>query len=274
MSRKLNFIPEIPDYDYIKNQMDEDLKYRLESRKRKTSLGRPLYERINVQVVMTQECPYNCPFCLERKHPMKGQFDAQAQIKALQSVLKEHPNARLTITGGEPGIYPKHVKNLVDVFKRESNNVFVSINTAGYSTELQGVAHINLSVNDYVHPNAKDFPGCTYQTVLEDESMSLSNIKNIIKNNPTVQSFSFRFLCDMESEKYNVSIWNELQKDSEIKIRTFRIGDFFVYCTFDWNGKHARVTLGDMRQQSTNDYKDGYSNIIIHPDGRIGLNWR
>ena len=42
MSRKLNFIPEIPDYDYIKNQMEEDLKYRLENRKRKTSLGRPL----------------------------------------------------------------------------------------------------------------------------------------------------------------------------------------------------------------------------------------
>lgn len=78
MSRKLNFMPEIPDYDYIKNQMEEDLKYRLENRKRKTSLGRPLYERINVQVVMTQECPYNCPFCLERKNPMKGQFDEQA----------------------------------------------------------------------------------------------------------------------------------------------------------------------------------------------------
>lgn len=150
MSRKLNFIPEIPDYDYIKNQMEEDLKYRLENRKRKTSLGRPLYERINVQVVMTQEGPYNCPFCLERKNPMKGQFDEQAQIKALQSVLKEHPNARLTITGGEPGLYPKHVKNLVDVFKREGNNVFASINTAGYSTELQGLAHINLSINDYV----------------------------------------------------------------------------------------------------------------------------
>lgn len=36
----------------------------------------------------------------------------------------------------------------------------------------------------------------------------------------------------------------------------------------------ARLTLGDMWQQRNNDYKDGYSNIIIHPDGTIGTNWR
>lgn len=32
------------------------------------------------------------------------------------------------------------------------------------------------------------------------------------------------------------------------------------YCAADW----------DMYQQTHNDYQDGYSNIIIHPDGRIG----
>jgi hypothetical protein len=47
-----------------------------------------------------------------------------------------------------------------------------------------------------------------------------------------------------------------------------------VYATFNYNGKHARLTLGDMWQQRNNDYKDGYSNIIIHPDGTIGTNWR
>ena len=42
MSRKLNFIPYIKDYEYIRTQMKEDLGYRLESRQEKTSLGRPL----------------------------------------------------------------------------------------------------------------------------------------------------------------------------------------------------------------------------------------
>ena len=71
-----------------------------------------------------------------------------------------------------------------------------------------------------------------------------------------------------------MGVWNDLQNDTEIDVHTFRIGDFFVYATFDYAGKHARVTLGDMWQQRHNDYGDGYSNIIIHPDGRITTNWK
>ena len=87
-------------------------------------------------------------------------------------------------------------------------------------------------------------------------------------------SFSFRFLSGLEKKDYPVGVWNDLQNDTEIDVHTFRIGDFFVYATFDYAGKHARVTLGDMWQQRHNDYGDGYSNIIIHPDGRITTNWK
>lgn len=274
MSRKLSFIPHIPNYEYIREQMREDLKYRLENRQKRTSLGRTLYERINVQIVMTQECPYHCPFCLERKHPMKGQFEADAQAESLKSVLREHQNARLTITGGEPSLYIEQVVRLSNIYKAMSNNVFVSVNTAGYAKIPGHVAHINLSVNDYVKPNPEEFEGCTYQTVLDDEHMTLENIKRIMDTTKGPGSFSFRFLSGLDCKDYDVSIWNALQEDTEVKVCTFRIGDFFVYATFDYNGKHARVTLGDMFQQSQNDYGDGYSNIIIHPDGRIGTNWR
>ena len=274
MSRKLSFIPHISDYKYIREQMMNDLEYRLKSRNEKTSLGRPLYERINVQLIMTQECPYNCPFCMERKNPMTGVFEPEEQIYALKFVLNEHPNARLTITGGEPSLYPGHVRNLVSVFKNNSNDVFASINTAGYNPEINGIAHINLSVNEYVKPDLKMFPKCTYQTVLSEKDMTIDNIKKIMADNPEAGSFSFRFLSSTENHEYDVSIWNLLQEDNEIKVSTFRIGDFFVYCTFDWNGKHARITLGDMYQQQHNDYQDGYSNIIIHPNGTINVNWK
>ena len=270
MSSKMSTIPFISSYDDIRAEMNNDLRYRLQSRQEKTSLGRPLYYRINVQLIVTQECPFHCPFCLERQNPMSGNNDFAMQIEALKRVLREHPNARLSITGGEPGLYPSHIANVVETYRNYSNNVFCSINTSGFSTELNGLAHINLSRNEFVAPNPDDFPNCTVQSVVETPTLEF--IKDYMKTN--ANGFSFRFLSGFERKDYPVDIWNDLQNDPDINVRTFRIGDFFVYATFDYNGKHARVTLGDMWQQQHNDYQDGYSNIIIHPDGRVSTNWR
>lgn len=270
MSSKLHEIPHFTSYNDIRNEMNNDLQYRLANRQVRTSLGRPLYYRINVQLILTQECPYNCSFCLERKNPMQGNNDFAAQIEALKNVLLEHPNARLSITGGEPGLYPDHVADIVNTYKQYGNNVFCSINTAGYSKELNGLAHINLSYNDYVHKNPVDFPGCTVQTIIKNPTAEY--IKNFM--NMDADNFSFRFLSGLKKTDYPVDIWNDLQNDDDIDIHTFRIGDFFVYATFDYMGKHARLTLGDMWQQQHNDYKDGYSNIIIHPDGTVRTNWK
>ena len=269
MSSKLNFIPFIGSYDEIRNEMNDDLQYRLRDRLIKTSLGRPLYYRINIQLITTQECPFNCPFCLERQHPMSGNNNFPLQVEALKRVLEEHPNGRLTITGGEPGLYPKHIAKIVETYQSYSNGIFCSINTSGFSTELNGLAHINLSCNEFVHPNPSKFPGCTVQTVVETPTLAF--IKDYMKMD--ADAFSFRFLSGLERKDYSVDIWNELQNDHEVDLHTFRIGDFFVYATFDYAGKHARVTLGDMWQQQHNDYQDGYSNIIIHPDGRVTTNW-
>lgn len=263
-------IPFISSYEDIRAEMRDDLQYRLENRTERTSLGRPLYYRINIQLVTTQECPFHCPFCLERQNPMSGDNDFKMQIEALRRVLDEHPNARLTITGGEPGLYPQHIANIVDVYKQNSNAVFCSINTSGFSPDLNGLAHINLSRNEFVCKDPSDFPGCTVQTVLDTPTLPF--IKKYMEMD--ADSFSFRYLSELSKKDYPIDIWNDLQNDGEIVVRTFRIGDFFVYATFDYAGKHARITLGDMWQQKNNNYKDGYSNIIIHPDGHVATNWK
>ncbi|MBR3964749.1 MAG: radical SAM protein [Clostridia bacterium] len=172
MSSKMSTIPFIGSYSDIRAEMNDDLQYRLRSRQATTSLGRPLYYRINVQLITTQECPFHCPFCLERQNPMTGNNNFAAQIESLKRVLSEHPEARLSITGGEPGLYPQHIANVVETYKTNGNNVFCSINTSGFSTELNGLAHINLSRNDYVSPNPEDFPNCTVQTVMEHPTLA------------------------------------------------------------------------------------------------------
>ena len=248
MSSKMNQIPFLSSYEDVRAEMNRDLQYRLNSRTAQTSLGRPLYYRINVQMITTQECPFHCPFCLERQNPMSGDNDFEAQIEALKRVLSEHPDARLSITGGEPGLYPEHIAHIVQTYKDNCNNVFCSINTTGFNTELNGLAHINLSRNDYVGADPVDYPGCTVQTVIENPTLAF--IKEYMKME--ANSFSFRFLSGLEKKDYPVGVWNDLQNDTEIDVHTFRIGDFFVYATFDYAGKHARVTLGDMWQQRHN----------------------
>ena len=61
MSSKMNYIPHISSYEDIRAEMSNDLQYRLASRTAKTSLGRPLYYRINVQMITTQECRSTAP---------------------------------------------------------------------------------------------------------------------------------------------------------------------------------------------------------------------
>lgn len=276
MSRKLDHIPYIKSYDDIRNMMREDLEYRLESRNEMTSLGRPLYYRTNVQLVMTRECPYHCPFCIERQNPMEGEQDFDAQLVSLENVLVEHPDARLTVTGGEPGLYPEHVYNVEKAYKEYGNNVFMCVNTSGINTFDKCDAHINLSWNDYVKPDYTKFHGCTLQTVLNDDDMTLANIgKFISEHKAKDMSYSFRFMIDMDKKSsYPIDIWNELEESDDVTNVVFRVGDFFAYAYFNYHGASVRVTLGDMWQQQHNDYGDGYSNIIIHPDGSIGTNWR
>ncbi len=84
MSSKLPFIPVIPNYQYIKDEMQKDFEYRMNERNETTDFGRPLYYNINCQIIMTRECPYHCPFCLERQNPMKGIKNFDAQIEALK----------------------------------------------------------------------------------------------------------------------------------------------------------------------------------------------
>ncbi len=199
MSSKLTVIPHISSYEEIRKEMRNDLNYRLKNRLAKTTLGRPLYYRINVQIILTQECPHACPFCLERQHPMAGNNDFDAQIDALRKVLAEHPLARLTVTGGEPGLYPEHVKQLIDVYQSNGEGVFCSINTSGWSTELNGIAHINLSQNDYVHEDPEKFPGCTVQTIMKQEDENVGFVKKFMDDTNT-DNFSFRFLSGLEKK--------------------------------------------------------------------------
>lgn len=113
MSSKLHKIPHFNTYDDIRAEMQNDLQYRLANRTDKTSLGGPLYYRINVQLILTQECPYNCPFCLERKNPMQGDNNFKAQIESLKRYCRNIPMRDLQLQAESRGYILTMFQNLL-----------------------------------------------------------------------------------------------------------------------------------------------------------------
>ena len=290
MSSKLNYIPKITSYNDIRNEMNRDLEWRLSNRKEKTLYGRPLYYNMNVQIIVTHECPFNCPFCMERQNPICGKQDFSAQAASLYNVLMQHPTARVSVTGGEPLLYPYHINKLYEIYCYNSKQNFFVVNTTGCDAakaeKILSSIPFNMSVNDSTQYDERiiSYPRrLTLQTIVKDEDMRLSYLRNWIRQKEVETQvddceYSFRFLSGLDRKDYSVNIWNDLRRDPEIRIDSFRIGDFFVYCNY-WDKKmqrECRITLGDMYQQRLNleKYGDGYSNIIIHPDGKIGVNWQ
>lgn len=278
MSRKLSCIPnKFNNYSAVLEEMENDFQYRFSDRQRLTSFGRPLYERINLQMVITQACPFNCSFCLERQNPQGAVNNFNEQIKSLKKILIEHPNARLSITGGEPMLYPEHVRKIISIAK--STATFISLNTTGKLSipkDIQEQCHLNISDNSEVHSDLSLFENnknVTIQTIFSSEDMTLENIKKYMNNHSNHKNFSFRYLTTIGENNYNVNILNEIRNDSEIILHTFRIGDFFMYVTAMYNKQHFRITLGDMTLQQNREYKNTYSNLIINAEGEIQKNW-
>ena len=290
MSSKLNYIPKITSYNDIRDEMNRDLEWRLSNRKKKTLYGRPLYYNMNVQIIITHECLFECSFCMERQNPMGGKADFAAQAASLYNVLQLHPTARVSVTGGEPLLYPYHINKLYEIYLHYGKQKFFVVNTTGYdATKAEKVLSsipFNVSVNDSVQYDERIIPyprRLTLQTIVKDEYMRLSYLRDWIRQKEveTQESsceYSFRFLSGLGGKDYSIDIWNDLRWDPKIRIDSFRIGDFFVYCNyFDYElNRTCRITLGDMYQQKCNlkKYGDAYSNIIIHPEGKIGVDWQ
>ena len=278
MSRKLSCIPnKFNNYNAVLDEMENDFQYRFTNRQRSTSFGRPLYERINLQMVITQACPFKCSFCLERQNPQGAVNNFNEQIKSLKKILAEHPNARVSITGGEPLLYPEHIKNIISLVKDTAT--FVSLNTTGklpIPQDIKEQCHLNISDNSEIHSDLSPFENnenVTVQTIFSSENMTLKNIKNYMDMHPNHKNFSFRYLTTIGENDYNINILNEIRNNSEIDLHTFRIGDFFMYVTAMYKNQHFRITLGDMTLQQNREYKNTYSNLIINAEGEIQKNW-
>ena len=97
-----------------------------------------IYKRVNVQVLITTACANKCAFCIEHTD---DQFagSGEAMLKTLDSLMQQYDEQGVSpcvsITGGEPALFPDLVRRVVDTCRKRPLSAF-SINSS--SAQLTG----------------------------------------------------------------------------------------------------------------------------------------
>jgi radical SAM protein with 4Fe4S-binding SPASM domain len=86
--------------------------------------------------MLTENCNYNCDFCIRKNISHKNTHISKEQIANVLNILHhEYPNAILILTGGEPTIHPQFIEIL-----NEAVSIFKYVQIASNGSFGEGVA--------------------------------------------------------------------------------------------------------------------------------------
>ena len=281
------------EYDYYSNNNIREFEFN--GKKYKS-----LYRRLNVQLLITKKCPFNCKFCIEKINPVGlEEQDEETSINNLKSILNTLVAANMeptvSITGGEPMLYVDYVSKVTKML--DELEIKYNINTSGLITDktkkfLPNIKRINLSVhhfdsdinsnifgakrNDYY--NNKTFKNATIQTVL-----TKPNFDYLIKflNSFNQKRFSIRMLCD--TEEIETPEWFELMEtinnDNNFEFIQQKIGDYYWFEEYKYKDKIIRFSYASLKQLAY--YKNVIENkdnpfvraVVVFPNGNIEFDW-
>jgi hypothetical protein len=245
-----------------------------------------IYRRLNVQLLVTKKCPFSCPFCVERLNPVGDENrDEIKQCQTLDSLFCALLYAglfpTLSITGGEPLLYPDHLSFLF--YRLNAINTTYNLNTSGapYHDCLQNARRINLSVHNYFgvergqYWNLPHFRNATIQTVLQD-----NNFDNFIAfiNSFDHTRFSLRFPTDAEGSR-NLCwkpLLDRVVADPRFRFIQQKIGDYYWYEEYKYGEKTLRFSFSSLRQLAKYKQAGDGNNVravVIMPDGTIQFDW-
>lgn len=94
----------------------------------RTGLG-GIIERMNYYFILTNSCNYHCNFCIRANvsATLSGNMDYSNFRKVAELLYNANPDAMITLTGGEPTIYPDF-KDVVDFSSHLFKKVCVTTN--------------------------------------------------------------------------------------------------------------------------------------------------
>jgi len=259
-----------------------------------------LYRRLNVQLMVTKKCPFDCPFCIEKINAV-GKEDRNEILqkenlkKLLEELVSNGIEPTVSITGGEPTLfchYVADIKNMLD-----DMGIICNINTAGVlnteSRELfQTFERVNLSVHSNNRAKNNEIFGLLRKDYWNDDSLKHATIQSVVQladaselkdflNSFSQKRFSVRF--PSETSTASSIEWRDLfraiETDDDFKFVQQKIGDYYWYEEYLYKGeKVVRFSFSSMRQLEY--YKERFSDeshltraCIVLPNGQIRFDW-
>lgn len=259
-----------------------------------------LYKRLNIQLLVTKRCPFNCSFCIEKENPIGGSDEQESlQFNNLNKILLSMEVAGLTptvsITGGEPMLKPEFVNKTTQLL--DNLNVPYNINTSGYigSEEARVVLckakRTNLSVHSFNAVENSVIFGRKPERYWLDSVFNKSTIQKVFTTNeechlPFVKHFIHNFNQDRFSfrfptEDLNIDtlewkyLFKELENDKDCSFIQQKIGDYYWYEDWLINEKHVHISFSSLKQlvRNQNQESDFVRAVIVEPNGTIKYDW-
>lgn len=259
-----------------------------------------LYRRLNIQLVVTNACPYDCPFCVEKVNLTNKDenFRPEAQRYTLEALIRQMRLGGLeptvSITGGEPTMHPEHLIKTAELL--DKLGVPYNLNTSGHCTDKDMLGHfeqINLSVHDQM-PEANSlvfgkergryweddvFKDATIQKVILDTNLEL--IRRFI------DSFSQKRISlrlPTRSDQCGPPDWKPLfdaiASDDRFEFVQQKIGDYYFFEEYRYGDKTIRFSYSDLAQLAyykknieTNPYNSYIRAAIVMADGGVKFDW-
>lgn len=259
-----------------------------------------IYRRINVQIVLTKVCNLKCKFCIEREIMPATVGGANWLPWYVREVLSQYKEQgvipTVSITGGEPTLFPDRLFNILDIIGSFLGGVdgikFVNINTNGTNLAILDKFpwlrinvsrhHFNYNVNEEIFGTAfspfdtKLERSASFQCVLMKGYIdSVQQMKRYMDTYfYSANGFSFRGLTTLDEQKGYVNeiaftkehfvdvkpILDAIANDPEFEFIQQKIGDHYVYELYKYRGKVLRIVYSNfawLRQIETEERKQG-----------------
>ena len=255
----------------------------------------------HVHIKVTDACNAKCPFCIEQKSHIKNDWERlEANLdELLKQMSEQHHLTTVSITGGEPSLYPHHVSRIIDIVRKYDAD-FVTMNTnatnlfpAMGKLDVIDISRHNIGSDPVCHLKALDFDairkfkdeypdtGVRIQTVLHDKGIkSVEQFIEFVKYYaPIADDISVRRLITTDGQ-------SEDREDLFTEIKRYMydnagfveqvLKDYYVYETWrfmdtDITFSHSNMKLlKDMEQVEPDNI---LREIVVHPDGLISGSW-